>query len=824
MSFQDSNPRVTVGRFACRLSVAGLRAAGRCILLFAALVAIGTAIAGATVNYVDAARPNDSGDGLTWATAKQTIPAAIAVSAPGDEILIKYGGYVAVSPIQLTSDRRVTSDDGTHNSFDSAVPDADQCTITGADLHRIMTISGESVTDATTIRGLTATHGRATYDGADPNYGYGGGILIEGGADPLIEQCSFLSSTAGTVWGGYGGGIACTGSGTSPAIHHCRVAANIAATNWGGQGAGIYCGEGTVVEIEDCSIEDNVTSLSRVGAGGGIYCNHSDTRIVTNSILRNTNGWGGEGGGIYCEGGNTYIRGNTISYNVASGTLESGYGGGIAAISGVVEIRDNVITHNTGSAGGCSNGGGIDAEGVGGVIDDNLIADNAAGWQQSYGGGLLVASSVMLRNNRIARNTASLHGPGYGGGICFLGGPGLTIERNQIYRNVASAWEYGEGGGTWCYNATGDMVRNNTFYRNANSSAAPGSGHGSGMTHASGGAPVIVNNVFANHDVAGSDMLAIWSGAAITIYHNAFHANPGGNYNSNVTSVDEGKRGGRDDEDPRFADPDNDDFTLLYDSPLIEEGDPATEVPEDGGWRVDIGACEYTGSRQLRSVDGPGELLFGGVVRAKLDLTEAGSLSTVDAYAHPGESHPGAPHSVQRWYSFAPTGGGAVFDLTLSYKNDELNGLDENALALWRWTGSAWAGPFMPAERDTADNWLRVAAQSNFGEWIIARADMLSAVDDPQPGGCAGVMFVGPNPFRESVTVRFRAVGESDLAVFSPDGRLLSRTPLTADPSGECASTWDGRDGSGRRVPPGTYFVRLRTDGRTESRTIRLVR
>ncbi len=809
------------GTVAFRKVASHLLAAGRLVAALAALTAVMVTTAAATVYYVDAARPDDSGSGLTWTTAKQTIPAAIAASIAGDEILIKYGGYVAVSPIGLTSDRKITSDDGTHGSFDSSAPDADQCIITGADLHRVLTISGASVTDATSIRGLAMVHGRATYDGPDPNFAYGGGILIEAGADPLIEQCSILSNTAGTVRNGYGGGIACKDAGTSPAIHHCRVAANTAATVWDGKGAGIYCGEGTVVEIENCTIEDNVTATTRVGTGGGICCINSDVRIVSNSILGNTNGWGGQGGGIYSESSATYVRGNTISHNTASHSLESGYGGGICVRNGSIEVRDNVITHNTGSEGGNGDGGGINAAGAGGVIEGNLIADNAAGWQQCYGGGLELEGAVVLRNNRIARNTASLHGSGYGGAIYFLG-VGLTIERNQIYRNVASAWGYGEGGATWSYNATGDIVRNNTFYRNANSTAAPGSGRGSGITHVSGGTPVIVNNVFANHDVAGSDMLAIWSGVPITIHYNAFHANPGGNYNSNVTSEEEGFK--RDDEDPRFADPDNDDFTLLYDSPIIEAGDPGTEVPEDGGWRVDIGACEYAGALQLRSVEGPGELLFGGLVRAKMDVAEVGSLSAVEANVHIGESHPEAPHSVLRWYLFTPTGAGALFGLTLSYEDEELNGLLEGALALWHWTGSQWLGPFVPVARDTVDNWVQIAAQPSFGEWIIGEEGMLSAVGDPEPAGRSGIIFLGPNPFRDSVTLRFNEPGVTDVSIFALDGRLLSRTRCEPDPSGVSVQTWNGCDESGRRLSPGTYFVRLRSGDRSESRTIRLVR
>jgi len=66
---------------------------------------------------------------------------------------------------------------------------------------------------------------------------------------------------------------------------------------------------------------------------------------------------------------------------------------------------------------------------------------------------------------------------------------------------------------------------------------------------------------------------------------------------------------------------------------------------------------------------------------------------------------------------------GAEFsgDLTLTYTDGELNGNEETALHLYRWTGTAWqlyavAG----GDRDTAANRLTVRNVSGFSDWIIA--------------------------------------------------------------------------------------------------------
>ena len=95
----------------------------------------------AAVFYVDAGRPDDLGDGTSWGAAKKTIPAAITASTSGDDILVRYGTYGISAPIQLASDRRISSDDGSHDSWDTSIPDSSQCRISGGNAHRILTIT-----------------------------------------------------------------------------------------------------------------------------------------------------------------------------------------------------------------------------------------------------------------------------------------------------------------------------------------------------------------------------------------------------------------------------------------------------------------------------------------------------------------------------------------------------------------------------------------------------------------------------------------------------------------------------------------------------------
>ncbi|SVC37376.1 uncharacterized protein METZ01_LOCUS290230, partial [marine metagenome] len=46
-----------------------------------------------TTYYVDIRRPDDDGDGSSWATAKQYLQSAIALASEGDEIWVAEGIY-----------------------------------------------------------------------------------------------------------------------------------------------------------------------------------------------------------------------------------------------------------------------------------------------------------------------------------------------------------------------------------------------------------------------------------------------------------------------------------------------------------------------------------------------------------------------------------------------------------------------------------------------------------------------------------------------------------------------------------------------------------
>lgn len=69
-----------------------------------------------------------------------------------------------------------------------------------------------------------------------------------------------------------------------------------------------------------------------------------------------------------------------------------------------------------------------------------------------------------------------------------------------------------------------------------------------------------------------------------------------------------------------------------------------------------------------------------------------------------------------------------------------------------------------------------------------------------------------PNPFHSSVTLRVapQSGARGRVRFFTPQGRLVRELEVPADG----VLRWDGRDATGRSVPPGLYLRRAESGGR----------
>ena len=96
--------------------------------------------------------------------------------------------------------------------------------------------------------------------------------------------------------------------------------------------------------------------------------------------------------------------------------------------------------------------------------------------------------------------------------------------------------------------------------------------------------------------------------------------------------------------------------------------------------------------------------------------------------------------------------------------------------------------------------------------------------ETPSAGG--RVLAASPNPFHFSTSVRFELSQAASvrLEVFDVRGaRVTTLMEGSLLPAGGHATTWDGRDHTGRLVPSGIYLVRLEAGGKASvGRVVRL--
>lgn len=83
-----------------------------------------------------------------------------------------------------------------------------------------------------------------------------------------------------------------------------------------------------------------------------------------------------------------------------------------------------------------------------------------------------------------------------------------------------------------------------------------------------------------------------------------------------------------------------------------------------------------------------------------------------------------------------------------------------------------------------------------------------------------------PNPFNPMTTIRFgvESRGPVRLVVLDVSGRVVRTLVDGPRAAGAYAARWDGRDGEGRQVASGTYFVRLEGRSGTETRRVTLLK
>ncbi|MCK4563544.1 MAG: right-handed parallel beta-helix repeat-containing protein, partial [Verrucomicrobia bacterium] len=280
----------------------------------------------ASTLYVDASRPDDSGDGASWATAKKTIQAAVDEVAAGGTVLVTNGVYA--------TGKTVTPEHATWNRV---------C------ITRAITVQSASGPEVTVIEGH-----RAMALGQDPDNGFGfdsvRGVYMQNGCSLIgfTVRNGFTQENNYDEVDNWGGGLFVMDNCT---ISNCVLIGNSAKEKGGG--AYLYSG-GT---LEDCTLSENYADDS----GGGIYLRQGGT-LNHCSLIDNVSG--GDGGGGSLDNGGS-LNNCLLSGNSARG------GGGL----------------HYGTANGCAFTGNSATDGGGmqyGTANNCTFTFNSAG---DYGGG-----------------------------------------------------------------------------------------------------------------------------------------------------------------------------------------------------------------------------------------------------------------------------------------------------------------------------------------------------------------------------------------------------------------------------------------------------
>ncbi len=83
-----------------------------------------------------------------------------------------------------------------------------------------------------------------------------------------------------------------------------------------------------------------------------------------------------------------------------------------------------------------------------------------------------------------------------------------------------------------------------------------------------------------------------------------------------------------------------------------------------------------------------------------------------------------------------------------------------------------------------------------------------------------------PNPSMRRATMSFdlAEAAEVHLAIWSVDGRLVSRLVNGIYPGGHYTISWDGDDDQGNALPQGVYFARFTTNDYSKQQRLMLIR
>lgn len=313
-----------------------------------------------TTFYVDASRPDNTGAGTSWATAKKDLQVALNLSVTGDQVWVKAGTYLPThDPFANTApannrDKTFNLKNGVkiYGGFAGTETQLNQrnwqtnITTLSGDLGVVNTLTDNAYhvviavnVGGTILDGFTITKGYATapwlssvtVSGRVIDRFKGGGIYNTNSA-ANFTNCTVKGNSADctdTNDDAWGAGI--VNDNCASAFTNCFIDGNsflAGGGSFGVFGAGMMINGGTCT-LNTCAFINNTSGSGFLDAsrGGALYINSSTTSI-TNCVFNNNSS---QNGAVVASGGaetnlasflNCTFSGNTSSY---AGTTFSGF-------------------------------------------------------------------------------------------------------------------------------------------------------------------------------------------------------------------------------------------------------------------------------------------------------------------------------------------------------------------------------------------------------------------------------------------------------------------------------------------------------------------
>jgi len=540
-----------------RIVVAG----GAAVLAVGLLLAFAGAAAQAATIYINATQPDDSGDGLTWGAAKQTLGAALSQAASGDEIWIAAGTYKPTTGTDRTISFVLKAGVGIYGGFVGTETARDQrdwvanVTTLSGDIgvvgdnsdnsYHVVTATGDM--QNAVLDGFTVFGGNANW--SSPN-NLGGGAYFSSVSRLAVTNCTFSGNTTGNSGGG--GGMYNTYS--SPTVTSCTFSSNNASGNGGG-----ICNTMSSPTVTNCIFSGNTAS----GDGGGMYnANPSGSGggspTVTNcSFSGNT---AQQQGGGMC---NSYWSRPTVT-NCTFTNNTATCGGGMCNDKCSLPAVTNCAFSNNTANGGFGGGGMYNTNPGSPLTVTNCTFNGNTAKNGSNGGGMCNANFQISPSPNVTNCTFRNNTANQGGGMGNVNSP--TAVTNCIFNgNTAN-----QGGGMSNNESNVDpaarnsgfpAVTNCTFSNNIANNA------GGGMYNDTS-SPVVKNSILCG-DTASNEISTVGISTPTVTY----------------TCIAGGYAGaGNINADPLFVNPlgpdgiagtEDDDLRLQSGSPCIDAGDNA---------------------------------------------------------------------------------------------------------------------------------------------------------------------------------------------------------------------------------------------------------